>query len=243
MDQTLIKKGRNVSLDLLTAQGRTALAAAKKNAVALAERDWSEEKSKELMFGLDELETVSQRTAQKRRKKLASTRNEVDAARAARDLISESRLALALLEKQGVKLPRNLLKGKTPLSTASLGRYLGETAAAIKPLDEKLKGPLGGRIASEEFENAKLNLDAADEQQELARRMAPAQTAALNEKKGHVLVLLEELRLAARLAFKGDKATLAQFELDILKRGRKSKSAAKKVAKKAVKREPEAEVE
>lgn len=84
-------------------------------------------------------------------------------------------------------------------------------------------------------------LASVDATQESAQAAKPEDTAQLNEAKGGLLTLIEELNDVGRNAFEGQAETAAKFNKDILLRGRSTASEeAPEAAQPATKPEPSA---
>lgn len=76
------------------------------------------------------------------------------------------------------------------------------------------------------LDEARTRLDTASTAQEVDLAGLPDDTAALYERKGHLLEAIEDLNAVARNAFSDAPETRAKFNKDILNRGRKAKPPA-----------------
>ncbi|MBI4952750.1 MAG: hypothetical protein HY908_12005 [Myxococcales bacterium] len=110
--------------------------------------------------------------------------------------------------------------GRLGRVTKEISGYLTVVRPFVVKLDAALKPYFDDKLASEELDKAKNELDAADTKQEVGLANLPEATLQVYEAKGRVLHLIEELNRLAKNAFDGQAEIVGKFNKDILLRGR-----------------------
>jgi hypothetical protein len=232
VDIRLAKKGKKEPRDGLSQEAKAHVKLGKQHAVELAEHNWSVQDTAALEANVARLDgSMGTQTGAKTTAKSAAV-SEKDAGAAAKKYIARLRRALprALREAPDLKLTLSDFKAGEDLgeSTPKISKYLSTIRDNVAKADKALAAAFTKKGALALLDEVKATLDAADSDQELARKNQPDTTQALYEVMGKVLEQIEDMNRAGQSAFEDDPTTAAKFDKQILERARK---AAKKKAK------------
>lgn len=230
--EELIAKGVSAPLSGLITQARVQAGLAEGHA-ALLQHGWTAEKTQKLRTWADELDTDESR---KLEAKGAAERTTV----AEQQLVTEGKAFVRRVRNIARVVQRRardakvaadasvFLAGNIDRSTEKLKDWLKTVGPELQRLEPFFK-PLG--FADKPVHERALALHAAlsraDVAQSIAYEKLPANTAALYEKKGRTLELIEELNAIARNAFDGNAAVIGQFNKDHILFARRAKAEEK----------------
>lgn len=229
VDERLAKKGMGEPREGLIEQGLASAELATKNAAALAEENWSPEKTAELksVVGLLETEVAEQIEARTQLGSAGDDRERaIDDAKA---FIRRLRLAipecLQTTAVKTVKAESFEINGGGSLrrSPRKISQYLLEIRPSVEALDEDLKPFFRNTAPSTLLDARKTQLDAANAVRHVVIGELPEATQGVYEAKGRVLELIENLNRAGKRAFDGDATKIAQFNKDLLLAARKKR--------------------
>lgn len=229
-DDSRLQKGRNVSRRGLLDQARVHIGLEAQYRARLIERGWTAALGQEL---IDETALVDSDVAGAIEARLASKDNlareqaaisrakelKSDLTHAARDLHADGaigREALAKIRGGGVS--------ELGRSTSRISTYLADVEPLVRAHDEALKPYFNGQSALAELVAAKLELDTAQQTQELGVAHLPAETKKIYLAKARVLSLIEKLNRIAKLAFKGEAEIIGRFNKDLILRARRART-------------------
>jgi len=226
-DRRLVAKGKDEPFQALLDQGRYQAKLAADQAALLAEYNWTHVQTAEMLDDLATLDTDKNRQLDARAAARASTRGEAAAITEAKALITKMRnVARQVVRKNadaGVAV--NDFDAGVPLGRVAsrISSYLSRLKVPAAKLDTAFAPFFKNQPLTHLLDAARTRLDTASTSQEVDLAGLPEDTAALYERKGHLLEAIEDLNAVARNAFSDAPETRAKFNKDILNRGRKAK--------------------
>jgi len=229
-DRRLVAKGTNEPFQALVDQGRYHAKLAEQHAAALKEHNWTPEQTAAIAAEVAALDTDKNRQLDERAGAKAATRGEAAAITDAKDLINRIRnVARQVVRKNadaGVSVDDFHAGGPLGRVASRISAYLGRLQVPAGKLDQAFAPFFKGEPLSKLITEARARLDTASTSQEIDLAALPEDTVALYERKGRLLEHIEDLNAVARNAFAKAPETRAQFNKDILNRGRRAKNAA-----------------
>ncbi|MBL8783272.1 MAG: hypothetical protein JNJ59_00110 [Deltaproteobacteria bacterium] len=228
-DLRLVKKGRPETLQPLIEQARYSLALARQHAAVLAEDNWQPSQTDDLAVTLEALGTDKVAQLAARLEAKDKTRSESSAVTEAKALINRVRNTLPQVLRKHPDLgvaPEEFHAGdRLARAAGRVSAYLLKIRAPAAKLDAAFAPYLKQQTLTKLIDDAREKLDNASTAQEVDLASLPEDTAQLHERKGHLLELIEDLNAIARNAFADQPSVRAQFNKDLLNRGRKAKPA------------------
>jgi hypothetical protein len=109
-------------------------------------------------------------------------------------------------------------------STPKILGYLDRVRPALSKAEAAFKPFFKGESPVSRLDSLRTTLAEADKAQESARRQAPESTTRLNEQKGELLQIIEDLNRIAKVAYRGRTDMSSRFNKDILRRARRTKT-------------------
>lgn len=226
-DRRLVAKGRNEPFQALVDQARYHVRLAEEHAGELAEHNWTQQQTADLVAELAALDTERNRQLDERTGAKQTTRDEGAAISEAKVLINKIRnIVRQVLRKNGdagVSLEDFHAGGPLGRAASKISEYLARVRVPVAKLDNAFAPYFKQQILSKLIDDARAKLDAASATQEADIAALPEDTTAVYERKGRLLEHIEDLNAIARNAFHGAPETRAKFNKDILNRGRRNK--------------------
>lgn len=231
-NESLVQKGRNVSLAALLQQGQYSHGLAIKFATEVARRGFGKLEAEALESKLALLASESVARLENRAESKAHRVAEAKAVADAKTFKRELDSALTDLYarerfENDFRMPvaEEVFRVRTPRGLGNSTPKIVEYLMNVRPYVEKVKALLApyfdGADAVAKLDEALTELKAADTAQELSRAGLSNETLDIYQLKGEVLFLIERLNRAGRTAFDGDAAKASQFNKDILLRARR----------------------
>lgn len=218
LDMELVRYGQREPLEGLLQQGRISAALAEAEAAILRGFGWTDADTRELKAGLGELEAQRSRQLDERRNAREATQLERNAMADARAF--KRRLDLALRRyfrntKSPAVLPSEFQLGSLR-TTPAISTYLLTVRVPLLKIASVIGGMMGSEDPIAELDKLKAELDEVQVIQERAKDDLPEETAAVNELKGRVLRLINNLNDTGLAAFDGNALMRAKFNKDHL---------------------------
>ncbi len=220
-NERLISKGKAHSIPTVAQLGRVAVGNASAHQEKLGAAGWTEANTGELEA---EVAALLEEDAAKVGARIDAHELVVreEAARLEiKSLVRKVGGAVKILCRDGAVeglTPEHFAVGDQMRGTPLMLNYLERTIPLAARLDAHLARFFGGSKVSELMSQARTRLAQADTAQETARAALPADTAAVLERKGRILDMVDELNAIARIAFDGQAEICAKFNKDLLLR-------------------------
>ncbi|MFO0745069.1 MAG: hypothetical protein U1F43_05240 [Myxococcota bacterium] len=223
-DRRLIDKGRGEPFQGLLDQGRYQQKLAETHADRLESEGWSGAQTAELKSAIAALDDEKARQIDERSGAHATTLGEGAAITGAKKIINRMRNVLPQVLRAnpdaGVSAADFNAGGRLARKAPTISEFLGKIRVHAAKLDAGFAKFFKGAKLSELIDAAKARLDGASTDQDTDLSALPDDTAAVYERKGHILELIEDLNGVARNAFEDEPELRNQFNKDILNRAR-----------------------
>jgi hypothetical protein len=224
----LVSLGKRFATSAVRELGDTSFKLGTEYAPKLAEYGFDGNKLSELGGKSDELANWISTREDKKEGAHAATRVESDKAdEVTKVLRTVAKTAPMVLRDQGIKdlTPESFKPTTKSRSTRGIINQVAEVRPFVQKLDESFKPFFHGESPTALLDNAVAALREADNSQEARRSDTPELTTKLNETKGRVLELVDDLICVAQIAFEKQPDIAARFNKSILERSRKKKGA------------------
>lgn len=226
-DRRLVAKGTNEPFQALVDQARYHIRLAQEHAAELAEHNWTQQQTADLIAELAALDTDRNRQFDERAGAKQTTRKEGAAISEAKALINKIRNVVRQVVRKngdaGVSMDDFHAGGPLGRAASKIREYLARVRVPVSKLDNAFAPYFKQQLLSKLIDEARAKLDAASAIQETDIAALPEDTTAVYERKGRLLEHIEDLNAIARNAFDDAPAIRAKFNKDILNRGRRSK--------------------
>lgn len=228
-DRRLVAKGTNEPFQALVDQARYHVRLAEEHAADLAEHNWTQQQTADLVAELAALDTERYRQLDERTGAKQTTRDEGAAISEAKVLITKIRnIVRQVLRKNGdtgVSVDDFHAGGPLGRAASKISEYLARVRIPVSKLDNAFAPYFKQQLLSKLIDDARAKLDAASATQDADIAALPEDTAVVYERKGRLLEHIEDLNAIARNAFHDAPETRAKFNKDILNRGRRNRKA------------------
>jgi hypothetical protein len=233
VDRKLVAKGRGEPLAGLTYQAKVHLGLVQKHAEPLSKAGWSAEDTEALAAAIPALETDAAQRVEAASNARQATRDKRRGLARGKSFVKRLRNAVpkALRSNSfpGITRESFALGKKLDRSVPRLALYLNNITTHVVRMDEALKTYFGGKSAAAELSEIRKMIDSTSTVQELARVALPAETAAVYEAKGRVLVMIEDINRLGKNAFEDAPEVARQFNKAILARAKRQQAGEEEV--------------
>lgn len=115
--------------------------------------------------------------------------------------------------------------GRLARSTPKILGYFAKIRGQIEKYDSHLAPYFDGASALSIFDRVRSNLENAQSKQELNLKALPQKTLKIYETMGRLLMLIEKMNRAGKIAFDGEAHIIGEFNKDLLNRARQKRRA------------------
>lgn len=200
-DRRLVAKGTNEPFQALVDQGRYHAKLAEQHASELAEHNWTQQQTADLVAELAALDTERNRQIDERTRAKQTTRDEGAAISEAKNLVTKIRNIVRQVVRKngdaGVSVD-DFDGGPLGRAASKISEYLARVRVPASKLDNAFAPYFKQQILSKLIDEARAKLDAASATQEADIAALPEDTAAVYERKGRLLEHIEDLNAIAR---------------------------------------------